>query len=58
MNKTIIISILIGIGIGATLFPMIIIPVMGIGLLLWAVYLLVHDIIMPFIHQHNQGNTH
>jgi hypothetical protein len=50
-------SIVIGIIIGTMLFPMILIPLMGIGVVIWAIYLLVHDVIVPRFQHHNHENT-
>jgi hypothetical protein len=40
MNPKVTTSIVIGIIIGTMLFPMILIPLMGIGVVIWALYLL------------------
>ncbi len=45
-------SIIIGLLIGAMAFPMIIIPLMGIGIVVWGFYVLFHDIIGANLHQH------
>jgi hypothetical protein len=50
-------SIVIGIIIGTMLFPMILIPLMGIGVVIWAIYLLIHDVIVPRFQHHNHENT-
>ena len=50
-------SIVIGIIIGTMLFPMILIPLMGIGVIIWAIYLLIHDVIMPRIQHRNHEHT-
>jgi len=55
MRPSLIISILIGIVIGTMLFPMIMIPLMGIGVVVAALYLVVHDVIMPSFH-HNHAS--
>ena len=57
MSTKITTSIVIGIIIGTMLFPMILIPLMGIGVVLWAFYLLIHDVIMPYFHHHNHEHT-
>ena len=57
MSTKVTTSIVIGIIIGTMLFPMILIPLMGIGVVVWAIYLLIHDVIMPYLHQHNHEHT-
>jgi len=47
------ISIIIGLMIGAMAFPMIFIPLTGIGIIVWGFYVLFHNIIMPNLHHHN-----
>jgi hypothetical protein len=53
MKKGVIISIVIGIVIGAMLFPMITIPAMGISIVVWAFCLLIHEIIKRIHRDHN-----
>jgi Na+-transporting methylmalonyl-CoA/oxaloacetate decarboxylase gamma subunit len=53
MRPSLTISILIGILLGTMLFPMIMIPVMGIGVVIAALFLLVRDVVMPLFHSHN-----
>ncbi len=43
-------SIIIGLLIGAMAFPMIIIPLMGFGIVVWGFYVLFHDIIWQSLH--------
>ncbi len=43
-------SIIIGLLIGAMAFPMIIIPLMGVGIVVWSFYILFHDIIWQGLH--------
>lgn len=57
MNPKVTTSIVIGIIIGTMLFPMILIPLMGIGVVIWAIYLLVHDVFMPYLHEHKHENS-
>jgi hypothetical protein len=57
MNPKVTTSIVIGIIIGTMLFPMILIPLMGIGVVIWALYLLIHDVIMPYIHENKHEHT-
>ena len=57
MNPKVTTSIVIGIIIGTMLFPMILIPLMGIGVVIWAIYLLIHDVIMPYIHERKHEHT-
>ena len=57
MNPKVTTSIVIGIIIGTMLFPMILIPLMGIGVIIWAIYLLVHDVIMPYLHEHKHEHS-
>ena len=57
MNPKVTTSIVIGIIIGTMLFPMILIPLMGIGVVIWAIYLLIHDVIMPYIQERTHGHT-
>lgn len=45
-------SIIIGLLIGSIAFPMIIIPLMGIGAIIWGFYVLFHDIVWPSLHHH------
>ncbi len=45
-------SILIGILIGAIAFPMIIIPLMGVGVVIWGFYVFFHDILGSMLHHH------
>ena len=52
MNPKVTTSIVIGIIIGTMLFPMILIPLMGIGVVIWAVYLFIHDVIIPRFKHH------
>ncbi|MCF6352924.1 MAG: hypothetical protein L3J06_07925 [Cyclobacteriaceae bacterium] len=47
-------SIIIGLLIGAMAFPMIIIPLMGFGIVIWGFYVLIHDIIFRSLHQHTE----
>lgn len=51
-------SIIIGLLIGTMAFPMIIIPLIGIGAVIWGFYVLFHDIIMPSLHQHHPDHRH
>jgi len=53
MKTGIITSIVIGIVIGTMLFPMIIIPLMGISIVVWALCLLIHEIIKRISQHHN-----
>jgi hypothetical protein len=46
-------SVLIGILLGVMLFPMIMIPLMGAGVVIGAIYLIVHDVIMPTFQHHD-----
>ena len=48
------ISILIGLLIGAMAFPMIIIPLTGVGMVVWGFYVLFHDIIGSRLHHHHR----
>lgn len=57
MNPKVTTSIVIGIFIGTMLLPMILIPLMGIGVVVWAIYLLIHDIIIPYIHERMHEHT-
>ena len=57
MNPKVTTSIVIGIIIGTMLFPMILIPLMGIGVVIWAIYLLIHDVIMPYFHEHKHEHS-
>jgi hypothetical protein len=57
MNPKVTTSIIIGIIIGTMLFPMILIPLMGIGVIIWAMYLLIHDVIMPYLHEHKHEHS-
>jgi len=59
MKTTIATSILIGILVGTMAFPMIMIPLMGIGVIVAVFYLLIHDVIMPALHigQHNHDHS-
>ncbi len=45
-------SIIIGLLIGAMAFPMIIIPLMGFGIVVWGLYVFFHDIIWLNLHSH------
>ena len=58
MSTNIKTSILIGILIGTMAFPMIIIPLMGIGVVVGAIYLLIHDVIMPSFKHHHHEHLH
>lgn len=57
MNPKVTTSIVIGIFIGTMVLPMILIPLMGIGVVVWAIYLLIHDIIIPYIHERMHEHT-
>jgi len=50
-------SILIGILLGVMLFPMIMIPLMGAAVVIAAIYLVVHDLIMPLFTHHHDHET-
>ena len=54
MNTSMKTSILIGILLGVMLFPMIMIPLMGGAVVVAAVYLVIHDLIMPVFRHHDQ----
>lgn len=58
MRTSIALSILIGIVVGAMAFPMIMIPLMGIGLVIAAYYLLIHDVIWPSLHHPHHKHEH
>ncbi|GEM_PF-7015952 len=58
MRISIALSVLIGMLVGAMAFPMIIIPVTGIGVVIAAYYLLFHDVIWPSLHSHNHKHHH
>lgn len=51
-------SILIGILLGVMLFPMIMIPLMGVGVVVAAIYLVAHELIMPLFHHHQTEHLH
>lgn len=51
-------SIIIGLMIGTIAFPMIVIPLMGIGAIIWGFYVLIHDIIMPSLHHNHHQHRH
>jgi hypothetical protein len=57
MNTNIKTSILIGILLGVMLFPMIMIPLMGGAVVVAAIYLVIHDLIMPFFRQHKHESS-
>ncbi len=53
MKKSIL-GLLIGMIIATMIFPMIMIPFMGIGIVIWGLYILVHDIVWNnMMHGHN-----
>lgn len=49
-------SIVIGLMIGTIALPMIVIPLMGIGAVLWGFYVLFHDIVWPSLHHHHHAD--
>ena len=57
MNTNIKTSILIGILLGVMLFPMIMIPLMGGAVVIAAIYLVIHDLVMPAIRQHKHESS-
>lgn len=58
MKTSVTTSILIGIIVGSMAFPMIMIPLLGIGVIIAVFYLLIHDVIMPALHHHNHNHDH
>ena len=58
MKTSIAISIVIGILVGTMAFPMIMIPLMGIGVIVAVFYLLIHDVIMPYLQHDNHNHDH
>lgn len=57
MTNNISTSVVIGILLGVMLFPMIMIPLMGIAVVIGAIYLIVHDVIMPTFQHHDSNHT-
>jgi len=57
MNSNIKTSVLIGILLGIMLFPMIMIPLMGGAVVIGAIYLVIHDLIMPVFRHHNHEHS-
>lgn len=57
MNTNMKTSILIGILLGVMLFPMIMIPLMGGAVVVAAIYLLIHDVIMPVFSHHKHESS-
>lgn len=57
MNTNIKTSILIGILLGVMLFPMIMIPLMGGAVVIAAIYLVVHEVIMPAFRHHEHDSS-
>jgi hypothetical protein len=58
MKTSVTTSILIGILVGTMAFPMIMIPLMAIGVIVAVFYLLIHDFIMPALHHHHHNHDH
>lgn len=53
MNTNMKTSILIGILLGVMLFPMIMIPLMGVSVVIAGIYLVIHDLIIPAFRHHD-----
>ncbi len=49
-------GLLIGLIIATMIFPMIMIPFMGIGIVIWGLYILLHDIIWNNIIHAKKGS--
>lgn len=59
MKTNMAISVLFGLLLGIMLFPMIMIPLMGGAVVVGAIYMVVHDVILPmFPHQHHTHSQH
>lgn len=44
------VSILIGLLVGAMAFPFIILPLVGVGMVVWGFYVIFHDIVGSSLH--------
>jgi hypothetical protein len=58
MKTSVTISVIIGIILGTMFFPMIMIPLVGIGVVVAAIYLFMHDVVLPYFENLYQKSKH